>query len=93
MIDIRTSTGGGLDMRTTLTLDPDVAALLRRHMREHKTGLKEAVNRALRKGLQSDAPALGETPYRVTPWKMGPHLISIDCVGEALAIAEAEDHK
>lgn len=41
-------------MRTTLTLDPDVAALLEAHRRRHGLGLKEAVNQALRRGLEAE---------------------------------------
>ncbi len=50
-------------MRTTITLDPDTEALLRRAMQERGTGLKETVNEALRAGL---APAERHEPY-VTP--------------------------
>jgi Arc/MetJ family transcription regulator len=38
-------------MRTTVTLDPDVEALLRTAMRERGLSFKEAVNAALRAGL------------------------------------------
>lgn len=38
-------------MRTTLTLDPDVAAALERRRRERGTGLKQEVNDLLRAGL------------------------------------------
>lgn len=38
-------------MRTTVTLDPDVAALVKRAMAERAIGFKEAVNDGLRAGL------------------------------------------
>lgn len=38
-------------MRTTITLDPDVAALLEREMRSRGIRLKQAVNDALRRQL------------------------------------------
>ena len=38
-------------MRTTITLDPDVAALVEAAMRERGESFKEAVNGALRKAL------------------------------------------
>jgi Arc/MetJ family transcription regulator len=38
-------------MRTTVTLDPDIEALIRRTMRERGLSFKEAVNSALRAGL------------------------------------------
>jgi hypothetical protein len=50
-------------MRTTLTLDPDVAAKLKEEARRRGISFKEAVNSNLRRGLAS-----GETPttrYRV----------------------------
>lgn len=38
-------------MRTTVTLDPDVAALVKRTMRQRSLGFKEAINEGLRAGL------------------------------------------
>ncbi len=38
-------------MRTTITLDPDVEALLKRSMRERGLTFKDAVNQAVRAGL------------------------------------------
>jgi hypothetical protein len=38
-------------MRTTITLDPDVEALVKASMREQGIGFKEAVNEAIRAGL------------------------------------------
>jgi hypothetical protein len=54
-------------MRTTLTLDDDLAALLKRRARELGIPFKEAVNRVLRTGL-------GEaTQRRVAAPKTKPH--------------------
>ena len=39
-------------MRTTVTLDPDVEARLRQVMRERGVSFKDAVNDAIRAGLQ-----------------------------------------
>lgn len=52
-------------MRTTITLDPDVEALVRRLMRERDLSFKESVNLAIRMGLTSgdEAPAFS-TPTR-----------------------------
>jgi hypothetical protein len=38
-------------MRTTVTLDPDVAGLVRQRMAERGIGFKEALNEAVRAGL------------------------------------------
>ena len=40
-------------MRTTITLDPDVEALVKQAMQERGLSFKEAVNQALRVGLGS----------------------------------------
>lgn len=39
-------------MRTTLTLDPDVAQKARKYAGEHNAPFKEVINRALRIGLE-----------------------------------------
>ena len=49
-------------MRTTLTIDDDLAGILKRKAREMDKPFKELVNTALRKGL---AESLTETPQRV----------------------------
>ena len=43
-------------MRTTLTLDPDVALRLKRRVQERKVTFKQAVNEALRTGLSASEP-------------------------------------
>jgi hypothetical protein len=77
-------------MRTTLTLDDDVAALLERVRKARKTGLKETVNDALRQGLrQMAAPPPKRKPYVTPSTDLGPSLIgSLDNIEEALEIAE-----
>lgn len=41
-------------MRTTITIEPDIDALLRKRMRERGLSWKQAVNEALREGLLHD---------------------------------------
>ena len=41
-------------MRTTVTLDPDVAEKLKRLAHERRTSFKETLNDALRRGLSGD---------------------------------------
>lgn len=43
-------------MRTTLSLDDDVAAAIRRRQAERGTGFKQEVNDLLRAGLAADPP-------------------------------------
>jgi len=53
-------------MRTTLTLDPDVLALVQKAMRERGLSFKRAVNEAIRNGLAPTRPTLFRTPsYRM----------------------------
>jgi hypothetical protein len=57
-------------MRTTLTLEPDVALKLKRKMAQNKLSLKDAVNEALRIGLRSDDVPVRK-PFRVVPHDFG----------------------
>lgn len=79
-------------MRTTLTLDPDVAAMLKKEMRQQKATLKETINRALRVGLQA-APnaATPPKPYRMGTLNLGKPLMNLDSTSEVLAILDDID--
>jgi hypothetical protein len=54
-------------MRTTLTLEPDVALKLKKRMAEQKLTLKDAVNQALRTGLKTPE-SKPKTPFKVEPY-------------------------
>jgi hypothetical protein len=56
-------------MRTTITLDPDVAAKLKQTARESDVSFKEVVNSTLRRGF-SEGEARPK-PYRVRAQKLG----------------------
>lgn len=73
-------------MRTTVTLDEDVAQQIRRRMRERGAGFKEILNELLRRGLQ--APE-GPAPY-VSPTFALHARPGID-LDKALALAAALD--
>ena len=79
-------------MRTTLTLDDDVAALLERVRAERRAGLKDVVNDALRLGLRGlAAPPRRRSAYRTPGVSLGRCLVGdLDDVSEALAVAEGE---
>jgi hypothetical protein len=51
-------------MRTTVTLEPDVASRLEHEMQRTGDGMKAVMNRALRIGL-------GMRPFRVVPHRFG----------------------
>jgi len=58
-------------MRTTLTLDEDVAAKLRREMSRTGTGMKETVNTFLRRGLEAPKAEEIAKPFAVQAQAMG----------------------
>lgn len=59
-------------MRTTLTIDDDLAGLLKRRARESGVSFKDAVNRAIRAGLGEDAAKTRRTSApKTTPHSFG----------------------
>jgi hypothetical protein len=63
-------------MRTTVTLDPDAAALVQRRMRERGVTFKQAVNDAIRAGLtQEDATV---EPFRTRTADLGAPSVNLD---------------
>lgn len=73
-------------MRTTVTLDPDVEALLKRSMRDHGLTFKQALNEAVRAGATS-SPTRPRTPPPA--YDMGEPMVDIS---KALRLAdELED--
>ena len=79
-------------MRTTLTLDDDVAAWIERVRAETDATLKDVVNEALRMGLRALAEPPEPGPAYATPSTSlgGCLLASLDDVADALALAEEE---
>ncbi len=82
-------------MRTTLTLDDDVAAILRRLRKAGGRSLKELVNEGLRAGLAMiGAPRRKRKPFRTVTADLGrPLLGNLDNVAEVLSLAEGESRK
>lgn len=80
-------------MRTTLSLDDDVAALLARIQKKTKKSFKVTVNDALRQGLAMMEHPLKPAKRFVTKGvSLGRCLVgSIDDVAEVLAVAEEQD--
>ncbi len=80
-------------MRTTLTLDPDVAAKAKKGAARLRKPFKEIINAALRVGLdQILSPPIAK-PYRTRPRPMGLRRgFSYDNISELIASVEGEDH-
>jgi hypothetical protein len=60
-----------LHMRTTLTLEPDVAQRIRQQMRRTGKGLKAVVNEALRLGLGITEKPMPPPPFEVQAHAFG----------------------
>jgi Ribbon-helix-helix protein, copG family len=82
-------------MRTTLSLDDDVAAQLERLRQSSKVSFKELVNNALREGLrQMSAPPAKRKRFEMMTADLGEcYLPNLDNIGEVLAAIEGEDYK
>jgi len=81
-------------MRTTLTLDKDVAARLGQAAKKRRLPFKTIVNDALRAGLAViDKPA-AIVSFQTAGFDLGPSLVgSLDDVHGVLARVEGEEHR
>jgi hypothetical protein len=77
-------------MRTTLSLDDDVAQLLHKEVRRSGDSFKGVVNRFLRVGLAVSKQPVRK-PFRVKPWSLG--LPPFEKVEELLEYLEGQDHR
>ncbi len=83
---------GGI-MRTTLTLDDDVEAQLRREMKRSGKTFKEAVNDAVREGLARRNTSSRIEPFVVEARPMGTRPgLDYSNVAELLEVAEGPEH-
>ena len=75
-------------MRTTVTIDPDVEALLRKTMRERDEPFKRVLNQAIRDGL-GDQRTARRMPFEQITFDMGKPLVDLT---KSLSLAgELED--
>lgn len=82
-------------MRTTLTLEADVAARLEK-LREQRDGsLKDLVNDLLRRGLEAvERGSEAREPYRIAPHDAGQCRIpDLDSLHHSLSIGEGEGYR
>jgi len=82
-------------MRTTITLDDDIAEKLQAEMRRRRTtNFKETLNDVLRRGLLARRELAAAKPFKVQARSMGnkPGL-TYDNVGELLEQLEGSSHK
>ena len=81
-------------MRTTLTLDEDVAAKLRSEARKKGKPFKQVVNDALRQGLAVRTATRKATAFRVKarPMRLRPGL-SLDSISSLIEQVEGPFHR
>ena len=83
-----------ITMRTTLTIDDDVTARLRR-LAAGRGAQKRLINDLLRMGLDrmEHREASEGPPFRRATCRLGARVPSLDNVAEVLATSEAEDRR
>ncbi|MBI4264559.1 MAG: CopG family transcriptional regulator [Acidobacteria bacterium] len=84
-----------MGMRTTLTLDDDVAAKLRAEARRSGQSFREVVNEAIRRGLMNRQPSRSTGPFRVAARDLGnlkPGL-DLDNIADLLERVEGPAHR
>ena len=82
-------------MRTTVTLDEDVASEMAKLQKVRDESFKETLNAVLRAGLAilQAKRFRGPSTYRTDPVSLGtPRLKNLDDISEVLAFGEGEDH-
>jgi hypothetical protein len=82
-----------MKMRTTVTIDEDVAVQLKRLQRERNLSFKEVINDTLRGGLRAGEAAKPRKPFKLKTFDCGKPLIPLDNVAEVIAYLEGDDHK
>jgi hypothetical protein len=82
-------------MRTTLTLDEDVAAKLKAETRRSGKSLREVVNETMRRGLATRPAAGHRRGFKVETRDLGAMRpgLSIDNIGELLEQIEGPLHR
>lgn len=81
-------------MRTTLTIDDDVAALLEQEVHRSGASFKATVNRFLRAGLVAAQQQPEMEPFVVTPFGVGPPSgLNFDNIEEVLDALEGPMHR
>ncbi len=80
-------------MKTTVTLDSDVVAMLKDYQEEKQLSFKEAVNSSLRTGLSQSLIKEPRKRFVQKTFKTGKAKINPDNISEVLAITEGENYR
>lgn len=84
-------------MRTTLTLEDDVAKEIERLRAQRREGLKQTINAVLRAGiaaLSKKDKGVTRPVFHTEPASLGtPRLKNLDNIDEVLSFGEGEDYR
>lgn len=81
-------------MRTTLSIDDDVAKLVEDEVRQSGDTFKGTVNRLLRQGLMASRQREPNRSFEITPFALGLRSgLSYDRIAELLEEAEGPYHR
>jgi hypothetical protein len=81
-------------VRTTLTIDDDIAKLVKQEQRRSGESFKSTVNSLLRRGLMNAREKAATKPFEVTPIPMGlPPGLSYDCISKLLDDLDGPYHR
>ncbi len=78
-------------MRTTLTIDDDIAVLVNQEVRRTGDSFKGTVNRLLNLGLMNSREKTATKPFVVTPFPLG--IGNCDKIAELLEELEGPYHR
>ncbi len=83
-----------MSIRTTITLDDDVAIMLRRLHEKERKPFKQVVNEVLRLGMMGKQPGFEKPAHYETPILHAGSCLypNLDSVADILAAAEKEDY-
>jgi len=79
------------DVRTTLTIDDDIAKLVEQEVRRSGASFKSTVNRLLSLGLMTSREKAETKPFVVTPFPLG--IGNCDKISELLEELEGPYHR
>jgi hypothetical protein len=81
-------------VRTTLTIDDDLAVLIEREQRRSGASFKRTVNHLLRRGLMNSKDHAAAKPFEVTPIFMGlSQGLNYDCIPKLLDELDGPYHR
>jgi hypothetical protein len=81
-------------VRTTLTIDDDLAVLIEQEQRRSGASFKGTVNNLLRRGLMNSKDKAAAKPFEIKPIPMGlPPGLSYDCIPKLLDDLDGPYHR